>query len=36
MVPLQLKDALELFVKRMEFHLGSGFLSRRDIAEKVT
>ena len=31
MVLLQLKDPLELFVKRREFLLGSGFLSRHDI-----
>ena len=28
MVPLQLKDPWELFVKRREFLPGSGFLSR--------
>ena len=28
---LQLKDPLELFVKRKEFLPGSGFLSRRDV-----
>ena len=31
MVLLQLKDKLELSVKRREFLLGSGFLSRRDM-----
>ena len=30
MAPLQLKDPLELFVKRREFLPGSGFLSRRE------
>ena len=32
MVILQLKDPLELFVKRREFLPGSGFLSRRDLS----
>ena len=32
MVLLQLKELLELFVKRREFLSGSGFLSRRDMA----
>ena len=31
MVLLQLKDTLELFVKRREFLTGSGFLSRHDM-----
>ena len=31
MVLMQLKDPLELFVKRREFLPGSGFLSRRDM-----
>ena len=31
MVLLQLKDPLELFVKRREFLPGSGFLSRLDM-----
>ena len=31
MVPLQLKDKLELVVKRREFLPGSGFLSHRDM-----
>ena len=29
----RLKDSLELFVKRGEFLLGSGFQSRRDITQ---
>ena len=33
MVLLQLKDPLELFVKRRKFLPGSGFLSHRDINE---
>ena len=32
MVLLQLKDPLELFVKRSEFLSGFGFLSCRDMA----
>ena len=35
MVLLQLKDPLELFVKRREFLPGSGFLSRRDMTLAV-
>ena len=35
MVPLQLKDPLELFVKRREFLRGSRFLSRRDMTKAV-
>ena len=35
MVLLQLKDPLELFVKRKEFLRGSGFLSRRDMTKVV-
>ena len=35
MVLLQLKDPLELFVKRREFPHGSGFLFRRDITQAV-
>ena len=31
MVPLQLKEPLELFVKRKKFLPGSGFLSHRDM-----
>ena len=31
MVPLQLKDPVELFVKDMEFRPGSGFLPGRDM-----
>ena len=30
-IHLQLKDLLEVFVKRREFLTGSGFLSRRDM-----
>ena len=35
MVLLQLKDPLELFMKRREFLPGSGFLSRRDMTLAV-
>ena len=35
MVLLQLKDPLELFVKRREFLPSSGFLSRRDMTLKL-
>ena len=35
MVLLQLKEPLELFVKRKEFLPGSGFPSRRDITKGV-
>ena len=31
MVLLQLKDSLDLFIKRREFYPGSGFLSRSDM-----
>ena len=34
MVLLQLKDPLEIFLKRIEFLPGSGFLSCRDIRPK--
>ena len=35
MVLLQLKDPLELFIKRKEFLPGSRFLSRRDMTQAV-
>ena len=35
MVPLQLKDPSELFVKNRQFPPGSGFLSRRDMTLAV-
>ena len=35
MVLLQLKEAVELFVKRREFLADSGVLSRRDMAKAV-
>ena len=35
MVLLQLKDPLELFVKRREFLPASGLLSRRDMTKAV-
>ena len=35
MVPLQLKDPLELFVNSREFLSSSGFLSRRDMTLAV-
>ena len=35
MVLEQMKDPLELFVKRREFRPGSGFLSRRDMTKAV-